>query len=90
MQEESYKEQSRVLREEVRMMLCKVENHLDQLELIDVLQRLGVAYHFNNEIMNILDNIYNMGTFKRKKNLHATALEFRLLRQHGYNISTGF
>ncbi|KAK7283948.1 hypothetical protein RIF29_13698 [Crotalaria pallida] len=88
-QEESYKEQSRVLREEVRMMLGKVANRFDQLELIDVLQRLGVAYHFNNEIMNILDNIYNMdSSSKRKNNLHATTLEYRLLRQHGYDIST--
>ncbi|KAK7245201.1 hypothetical protein RIF29_40036 [Crotalaria pallida] len=86
--EESYKEQSRILSEEVRVMLGKVENHLDQLEMIDVLQRLGVDYHFKNEIMNILDNIYNMDTSKRKKDLHATALEFRLLRQHGYDIST--
>ena len=71
------------------MMLNKTENELDQLEFIDVLQRLGVAYHFNNEIRDILDNIYIEQTFKLKKNLHATALEFRLLRQHGYDTSTG-
>ncbi|XP_019453842.1 PREDICTED: myrcene synthase, chloroplastic-like isoform X2 [Lupinus angustifolius] len=85
---ESYKEQSRMLREEIRIMLSKVVNHVDQLELIDVLQRLGVAYHFINEIRNILDRINNMDTPKGEKNLHATALEFRLLRQHCYNIST--
>ena len=90
MQDESYIKQSSVLKEEVRMMLCKVANYLDQLELIDILQRLGVAYHFKDEIRNILDNIYSMETFKRKKNLYATALQFRLLRQHGYDISTGF
>ncbi|XP_019453844.1 PREDICTED: (-)-alpha-terpineol synthase-like isoform X4 [Lupinus angustifolius] len=88
MQGESYKEQSRMLREEIRIMLSKVVNHVDQLELIDVLQRLGVAYHFINEIRNILDRINNMDTPKGEKNLHATALEFRLLRQHCYNIST--
>ncbi|KAL1300282.1 hypothetical protein HN51_044960 [Arachis hypogaea] len=85
--EESYKEKIKVLREEVRMVLCKVEKMLDQLELIDVLQRLGIAYHFNNEIWNILNNIYYMDN-SEKKSLHVTALEFRLLRQHGYNIST--
>ncbi|XP_027343010.1 terpene synthase 10-like [Abrus precatorius] len=83
-----YLEQGRVLREEVRKMLGRVENQLDQLELIDVLQRLGISYHFSNEIKKILDNIYNMDAFKKKKNLYATALEFRLLRQHGYDIST--
>ncbi|XP_061350600.1 terpene synthase 10-like [Gastrolobium bilobum] len=86
--EEVFAEQSRVLKEEVRMMLCKAENEFDQLELIDVFQRLGVAYHFDNEIRNILDNIYNMDTSNRKKSLNATALEFRLLRQHAYDIST--
>ncbi|CAK8534682.1 unnamed protein product [Lathyrus sativus] len=86
--DEIYAKKLRVLREEVRMMFNKMENEVDQLEFIDVLQRLGVDYHFTNEIKKILDNIYNTQTFKFKKNLHATALEFRLLRQHGYHIST--
>ncbi|MED6149341.1 hypothetical protein PIB30_061406, partial [Stylosanthes scabra] len=85
--EESYIKQREVLKEEARMMLCKVENHVHQLEMIDVLQRLGVAYHFKDEMKNLLDNIYNMEIFKTKKILYATALEFRLLRQHGYDIS---
>ncbi|CAK8534681.1 unnamed protein product [Lathyrus sativus] len=64
-------------------------SEVDQLEFIDVLQRLGVDYHFNNEIRNLLDNIYNTQTSKLKKNnLYATALKFRILRQHGYHIST--
>lgn len=86
--EEIYGDQRKVLREKVRIMLCKIENELDQLEFIDVLQRIGVSYHFNKEIRDILDNIYNKQTSKLKKNLHATALKFRLLRQHGYEIST--
>lgn len=92
LQEGMYAEQVRVLREEVRMMLCKVKDEIDQLEFIDVMQRLGVAYHFDNEIRNILDNIYNTQetSSKRRKNLYATSLEFRLLRQHGYDISTGY
>ncbi|KEH38237.1 terpene synthase 10 isoform X2 [Medicago truncatula] len=68
-----YRKQCSILKEKVRMMLNKTENELTQLELIDVLQRLGVSYHFNNEIRDILDNIYNKQTFKLKKNLHATA-----------------
>ncbi|KAH9727538.1 TPS27 [Citrus sinensis] len=61
---------------------------LDQLELIDNLQRLGLAYHFETEIENILHNIYNNKDDKWKnENLYATSLEFRLLRQHGYNVS---
>lgn len=69
-----------------------MENRMDQLELIDVLQRLGVASHFRLEIRNILDKVYNNKDRIIKRNindLHATALEFRLLRQHGYDVSSG-
>jgi hypothetical protein len=90
MQGELYVENRRVLMEEVRMMFWKMENEVDQLEFINVLQRLGVAYHFTNEIKNILDNIYNTQSSKLKNNLYATSLKFRLLRQHGYDISPGY
>ncbi|KAJ0017681.1 hypothetical protein Pint_11296 [Pistacia integerrima] len=64
-----------------------MDNPLDQLELIDNLQRLGVAYHFEREIKNILDCVHDINNHKWKKgNLYATSLEFRLLRQHGYNV----
>lgn len=78
-----------MLREKVRMMFKKMESEIDQLEFIDVLQRLGVDYHFNNEIKNMLDNVYNTQTSNLKNSLYATSLKFRLLRQHGYNISAG-
>jgi hypothetical protein len=89
-QDVTYIEQSLILREEVRMVLNKLENEVDELEFIDVLQRLGVAYHFTNEIRNILDNIYKTQSSKLKYNLYATSLKFRLLRQHGYDISPGY
>ncbi|RVW66249.1 (-)-alpha-terpineol synthase [Vitis vinifera] len=62
---------------------------LDQLELIDVLRRLGLYYHFKDEIKRILDiiyNRYNQHEEWKKDDLYATALEFRLLRQHGYDV----
>ncbi|KAI4324183.1 hypothetical protein L6164_023740 [Bauhinia variegata] len=84
---ELYAEQRNQLKEEVRMMLCKMKNPLFQLELIDDLQRLGLAYHFNNEINIIVDTVYkNMDSFM-EENLYFTALKFRLLRQNGYHIS---
>lgn len=71
-------------------MINNVTNPLDQLELIDTLQRLGLAYHFETEIRNMLHNIYNNEDDKwKKENLYATSLEFRLLRQHGYHVSQG-
>ncbi|KAK4255900.1 hypothetical protein QN277_008835 [Acacia crassicarpa] len=87
--EQAYEEESIKLREQVRIMLLETVNTLDQLEFIDTLQRLGLNYHFKKEINKILGNIYNnVENFKSEQDLHATALEFRLLRQHGYDIST--
>ncbi|KAK9200922.1 hypothetical protein WN944_016121 [Citrus x changshan-huyou] len=88
---ESYKKQGEHLKGKVKTMINEVSvtnKPLDQLELIDNLQRLRLAYHFETEIESILHNIYNNKDDKWKnENLYATSLEFRLLRQHGYNVS---
>ncbi|TYI32154.1 hypothetical protein ES332_A04G039100v1 [Gossypium tomentosum] len=88
-QDESYNERASKLQEEVRMMLGNMVDSLEKLELIDTLQKLGLSYHFQAEINNTLKNISTdrTGTVAWKKdNLYATALEFRLLRQHGYKV----
>ncbi|KHG08606.1 Myrcene synthase, chloroplastic [Gossypium arboreum] len=88
-QDESYNERASKLQEEVRMMLGNMVDYLEKLELIDTLQKLGLSYHFQSEINNTLKNISTdrTGTVAWKKdNLYATALEFRLLRQHGYKV----
>uniref|UniRef100_A0A2C9UWW7 Terpene synthase N-terminal domain-containing protein n=1 Tax=Manihot esculenta TaxID=3983 RepID=A0A2C9UWW7_MANES len=75
------------LKEEVRLILLKqAVDPLDQLQLIDTLQRLGLAYHFEDEIKSILMSIYSHNNTGMREDLYATALEFRLLRQHGYKI----
>ncbi|KAL4291032.1 hypothetical protein GQ457_14G010580 [Hibiscus cannabinus] len=86
-----YAKQVEELKGKVKMVLNDIVEHdrlLDQLEMIDNLQRLGVAYHFDDEINNMLGNIFeNSNNQMRKKNLHATALEFRLLREYGFHSS---
>ncbi|XP_028789720.1 terpene synthase 10-like [Neltuma alba] len=87
--EKSHAEETDRLKEEVRIMLLKLENPMDQLELIDILQRLGVDHHFGLEISNIIESVYKRkDTLKRNNNLYVTALEFRILRQHGYDVSS--
>ncbi|KAJ4873283.1 hypothetical protein Rs2_45045 [Raphanus sativus] len=83
-----------LMKETVRKMLDPERStHLEQLELIDDLQKLGVSYHFEREIDNILTFTYhkldksNFREYDMEYDLHANALEFRLLRQHGYNVS---
>nr|WHU05662.1 terpene synthase TPS15 [Freesia refracta] len=68
------------------------EELLDQIELIDTLQQLGVAYHFQEEIQNILATIFCSIIKKTSPTIHndiyATALLFRLLRENGFHVST--
>ncbi|KAH9744557.1 Beta-myrcene/(E)-beta-ocimene synthase 2 [Citrus sinensis] len=62
------------------------------LELIDDVQRLGLGYRFENEIKRALHRILSWQGYDHvnpEKDLHVTALRFRLLRQHGFDISQG-
>ncbi|RWR98198.1 trans-ocimene synthase [Cinnamomum micranthum f. kanehirae] len=56
------------------------------LELVDSIQRLGVAYHFEDEIKNGLDGVYGVGAHSGD-DLYTAALQFRLLRQRGYGVT---
>ncbi|XP_010502465.1 PREDICTED: 1,8-cineole synthase 1, chloroplastic isoform X2 [Camelina sativa] len=81
-----------MLKKKVKKMLDVTKSHLEQLELIDDLQKLGVSYHFELEINDILTNFHHENgnyTWKgdKEEDLHATALKFRLLRQHGFDVS---
>ncbi|KAG2709344.1 hypothetical protein I3843_05G213100 [Carya illinoinensis] len=91
--EESCTGQIEMLKEEVRIMLRKAVDPLLQLELIDNLQRLGLSYHFQSDIRVILESIYTnitsyqgAGIMCKKESLYSSALQFRLLRQHGYSM----
>ncbi|KAM5585250.1 (-)-alpha-pinene synthase-like [Rosa sericea] len=63
-----------------------------QLKLIDAIQRLGVAYHFEQEIEYALQHIHatyhDQDHYRDNGDLYTIALCFRLLRQHGYDISS--
>uniref|UniRef100_A0A7N2RD71 Uncharacterized protein n=1 Tax=Quercus lobata TaxID=97700 RepID=A0A7N2RD71_QUELO len=86
-----YSEQVQGLREEVqRMLMAPIDNLLEKLELIDAIQRLGVSYHFEGEIDEVLQQIhkyhYTCDVQESDDALYTVALHFRLLRQQGYNI----
>ncbi|WRX28086.1 Terpene synthase [Theobroma cacao] len=74
------------LKQEVRRMLrVPTDNQLSQkLRLIDTIKRLGVSYHFEREIEDVLQNIYDQDY--KDDNLEVTSLRFRLLREHGFNV----
>ncbi|XP_022144020.1 (-)-germacrene D synthase-like [Momordica charantia] len=80
------------LKREVRKLLitCVDDKPSQQLSLIDSIQRLGVAYHFETEINELLDHLYkkyNEIGEKSDKDLQVVALWFRLVRQRGFSIS---
>ncbi|XP_030439630.2 (-)-germacrene D synthase-like [Syzygium oleosum] len=85
-------EQIERLKGEVRKMLTSATDKPSQkLNLIDQIQRLGLAYHFELEIDEQLEQIHR-SYFKfhcgdNDDNLHTIALIFRLLRQQGFNVS---
>uniref|UniRef100_M8BN83 Syn-copalyl diphosphate synthase n=1 Tax=Aegilops tauschii TaxID=37682 RepID=M8BN83_AEGTA len=67
----------------------------EQLWVVDRLMRLGISRHFTSEIEQCLDCIYRRWTRKGlAHNVHCptpdiddTAMGFRLLRQHGYDVT---
>ncbi|GMI65481.1 terpene synthase 21 [Hibiscus trionum] len=80
------------LKEQVRrMLLTSMDNPSQILDLIDAFQRLGVAYHFEKEIEDALQLqiIYHHHCNNVQVNdddLYTTAVRFRLLREHGFNV----
>ncbi|KAG6471149.1 hypothetical protein ZIOFF_072250 [Zingiber officinale] len=73
-----------------KLMEAKKGQLEEQLQLIDHLQQLGVAYHFKDEIKDTLRVFYasfeDIGS-QLKDNLHASSLLFRLLRENGFSVS---
>ncbi|KAL2327933.1 hypothetical protein Fmac_021360 [Flemingia macrophylla] len=78
---------------EVRKIFASMtEMPLTKVNLIDLIYRLGVNYHFQHEIDEVLQQIYknyvvNGEIIANEDNLRFLAILFRLLRQHGYHVS---
>ena len=73
-------------------MLEYEKDHLAQLEHVDMLERLGISYHFADEIKKILDAIHSKflsGDTNMKNDLYAMSLKFKVLRKNGYLVSSG-
>ncbi|KAI4372143.1 hypothetical protein MLD38_010415 [Melastoma candidum] len=79
------------IEEEINGMLCNGEMRVtERLEFIDVVQRLGLQRYFDIEIKNALQMIHNNEDYFQLEDadLYTTALMFRLLRQHGFQVQT--
>ncbi|KAL3528228.1 hypothetical protein ACH5RR_012884 [Cinchona calisaya] len=83
-----------MLKEDVRgMLMAKEITTTEKLHLIDTIERLGISYHFEVEIEEQLEEIFNVQSkiegHPQADDLFTAALHFRLMRQHGFNISCG-
>ncbi|KAB2006098.1 hypothetical protein ES319_D11G318300v1 [Gossypium barbadense] len=78
------------LKQEVRRMLvANTDKSSQKLPIIDAVQRLGVGYHFEKEIEEALEIIYHHHCNHIEidgDDLYTTAVRFRLLREHGFNV----
>ncbi|PIA38079.1 hypothetical protein AQUCO_02800016v1, partial [Aquilegia coerulea] len=62
-----------------------------QLCLVDSLESLGIARHFTSEIKSVLDKTYSCWLMNDEEiflDISTCAMAFRILRMHGYDISS--
>ncbi|GAV89772.1 Terpene_synth domain-containing protein/Terpene_synth_C domain-containing protein [Cephalotus follicularis] len=86
---EEYKRLAEQLKEKVKDMFVEAVDQLAKLNLVDRIAKLGLAYLFEKEIRDTLDTMasFEISNPNVEQNLYAIALYFRILRQHGYEVS---
>ncbi|KAK8563475.1 hypothetical protein V6N12_035621 [Hibiscus sabdariffa] len=83
----STRQQHEELKQEVRRRITVAmdDELLHKLRLIDVIKRVGVSYHYEREIEEALNDVYELGC-QDDQTLEATSLRFRLLRESGFTV----
>nr|QYM90045.1 terpene synthase [Phalaenopsis bellina] len=75
-----------MLKDQVKGLIDKEHDLIKQLELVDALYQLGLQYHFDSEIKELLSSIssstVNINNLIENGNLHGSALLFRLLWEY--------
>jgi (-)-germacrene D synthase len=75
------------LKGEVARLFEDCKDVVERMNLVDVVQRLGIDHHFKEQIDTALKNI--QGAEFNSSDLHEVSLRFRLLRQHGLWVPAG-
>ncbi|XVE68685.1 hypothetical protein DITRI_Ditri09bG0088600 [Diplodiscus trichospermus] len=82
---ESHATQLEELKQKAGKLLASTKDTAALLKLIDSLQRLGVAYHFEKQIEEALNQLHADQYVSNE--VSTAALHFRLLREHGFLVS---
>ncbi|GMJ10488.1 terpene synthase 03 [Hibiscus trionum] len=83
---ESHGSRLEKLKQGARELLVSQKDARRQLDLINTMQRLGVAYLFENEIHHILAELIHHNNIP--SDLYTVAMHFRIVRQNGFFITT--
>ncbi|KAL5735718.1 hypothetical protein ACOSQ2_030506 [Xanthoceras sorbifolium] len=88
---QTYGRQIAELKDKVKeMLMAPINDPAEKVNLINLLNRLGVSYHFRAEIEEHLNHIFEAQPNIPEDNdydLYTIALFFRVLKQHGYKLS---
>ncbi|KAE8680304.1 putative Terpene synthase 21 [Hibiscus syriacus] len=73
------------------MLMASTADPIENVKFIDALLRLGVSYHFENDIENQLESIFNslqsVLVAGNDLDLNSTSIVFRVFRQYGFKMS---
>lgn len=75
------------LKEKVRGLFEDSKDIVEQMNLVDTVQHLGIGHHFEQQIADALHKMQH--TKFNSSSLHEVSLRFRLLREHGLWVSPG-
>lgn len=79
------------MKEEVQHLFVETIDHVEMLELLDNIGKLGLATYFKRDIYEVLDSFLSLkcrsNYLSIEDDIYAIALCFRMLRLNGYNVS---
>ncbi|KAG4161514.1 hypothetical protein ERO13_D01G059332v2 [Gossypium hirsutum] len=77
------------LKQEItRMLMVATDGSSQKYRLIATIKRLGVSYLFEKEIEDALQTNFHHHEYKADQTLEYASLQFRLLRENGFNAQS--
>ncbi|MBA0731520.1 hypothetical protein Golax_022857, partial [Gossypium laxum] len=84
----TWQEYEELKQEITRMLMVATDGSSQKYRLIATIKRLGVSYLFEKEIEDALQTNFHHRKYKADQTLEYTSLQFRLLRENGFNAQS--